>query len=105
MTGSYDVVTGALRSHAGTLGELAGELRAALEAVGGISLTDNAYGQIGAPAAAAVNALGRIGQDSLTAGVEALESAAGTMRDTAAAYERGDLAGAEQFFGTEDALS
>jgi|SRR6185503_13544759 hypothetical protein len=88
----YDL--SALTAHAGTLGRLATELRAVLDGVGSVELTDSAYGTTCRPAAVAINGLGKVGQQALAEGVTALESASTTMTATAEAYERQDEAGA-----------
>lgn len=99
MSESYEVVADALNRHARTLLELAGELRAALESAGAVSMTGNAYGQTGARFAGVANELAAEGKETLQAGVEALEAAGTTLRATAAAYEGQDATDAEQLAG------
>lgn len=99
MTSSFEVVTAALTRHARTLTELSCELSAALSAAGAVCITGNAYGQVGQRFAAAMEQLAKLGQQTLRDGVEALDTAGDIMRDTAAAYERGDTAGADRLAG------
>ena len=101
---SYEVVTDALTNHARTLAGLAGELRAALDLMAGVSMTGEAYGQVGAKAASAINALGTVGQDTLREGVEALESAASEIRETVATYEQQEAEGVDLYTNLDDAL-
>ena len=96
MSESYEVITAALTRHASTLMSLAGELRAAVEAAGAVSITGNAYGQSGARFAAAAEELAGEGKETLRAGVDALEAAATTLRATATAYETQDAAGLDR---------
>jgi uncharacterized protein YukE len=96
MNESYEVVTAALTRHSRTLAELAGELRAALEAAGSVSVTGTAYGQTAQRFAAAASDLASEGQETLRAGVDALEAAANTLRDTATAYQTQESDGRER---------
>ena len=104
MAESFEVVTAALTRHARTLTTLSGELNAALSAAGAVCVTGNAYGQIGQRFAAALEQLAKLGQETLRDGVAALDTAGETMRETAAAYERGDAAGADRLAGLESEL-
>jgi hypothetical protein len=88
-----------LTKHARTLADLAGELREALDLAGGVNLTGDAYGQTAARFATAIEQLARLGQEMLRDGVDALESTGTTIRETAAAYERDDSAGADRLAG------
>jgi hypothetical protein len=92
MDGSYEVVTAALENHARTIDGLARELRSALAEVAGVSLTGDAYGRIGQQAATAIQDLAKQNQETLQDGVDALDSAASTLRDTASGYERQETA-------------
>ena len=105
MAESFEVVTAALTRHASTLATLSGELSAALSAAGAVSVTGNAYGQVGQRFAAAIEQLAKLGQQTLRDGVEALDTAGDIVRDTAAAYERGDAAGADRLAGAGNELA
>jgi Excreted virulence factor EspC, type VII ESX diderm len=101
---SYEVVTDALTNHARTLSGLAGELRTVLDLLAGVSITAEAYGQVGRKAASAINALGTVGQDTLREGVAALESAATEVRETVATYEQQEAEGVDLYTNLDDAL-
>jgi hypothetical protein len=105
MTDSYQVATAALSSHAQTLHELAGDLRAALDIVGSVTMTDDAYGRVGRPFATAVEQLCGSGQDTLRAGIDALEWAATTMNATASAYDQQEAAVAAGLDGISGELA
>jgi hypothetical protein len=92
MAESYEVVTSSLTNHVRALTDLAGELNSALIA-GQVTVTGDAYGQTGARFATALNDVARAGQDTLRAGIDALEKAAATMRATVTAYQQQDEAG------------
>jgi uncharacterized protein YukE len=105
MAGSYEVATDALNNHARTLSGLAGELRSALDTASGVTMTADAYGQIGQRFAAAIDALGRAGQDALLDGVDALEAAMTALRDTVAEYDQQDQDGVGRLAGVGDPIA
>lgn len=102
--GGYGLVTDALTTHARTLSGLAGELRAVQNLMAGVSMTAGAYGEIGRRAAGAIDALGKVGQDTMREGVAALESAATELRATVATYAQEEADGADVYTRLDDAL-
>jgi hypothetical protein len=96
MADSFDVAAAALTQHARTLSRLADELRSALDEAGAVNMTPDAYGQTASRFATALDALARLGQETLRDGVEALENETTKVSETAAAYERHDEAEANR---------
>jgi hypothetical protein len=84
---SYEVDASALTGHARRLNGLADELRSVVDTVA-VSLPDDAFGETARPAAVALNGLGQIGQETVRAGVEGLESESSKVRNSAIAYEQ-----------------
>jgi hypothetical protein len=99
MDGSFEVVAAALTQHARTLSRLADELRAALDEAGAVNMTADAYGQTASRFATAIDALARLGQETLRDGVTALDNENTAVRETAEAYERHDAAEADRLAG------
>jgi hypothetical protein len=102
--GGYGVVADALTGHARTLSGLAGELRAVHDLMAGVSMTAEAYGEIGRRAANAIDALGGVGRQTMREGVAALESAATELRATVADYGRQEAEGVDLYTDLDDAL-
>jgi hypothetical protein len=99
MSDSFEVLAAALTQHARTVNRLADDLRAALDEAGAVNMTADAYGQTASRFATALDALARLGQETLRDGVTALENENATMHETALAYERHDTAGADRLAG------
>jgi hypothetical protein len=100
----YGVVTDALTNHARTLSGLADELRAVQDLMAGVSMTAEAYGEIGPRAASAIDALGQVGQDAMREGVAALESAAGELRASVVSYAQEEADGVDVYTRMDDVL-
>lgn len=96
MADAYEVITPSLTSHARGLADLSGDLSTALTAAD-VTVTNDAYGQAGAKLAAALTDVARKGQDTLRAGINALEQAAAAMRATVTAYEQQEKTGQNAF--------
>lgn len=96
MTGFYEVVTPALRTHAGTLtgvGDTVGEALTSAK----VSIARDAYGEIGARFAKALGDVGAAGQKALQSGTAGLDSAMKAVRATASQYDQQEQADATAF--------
>lgn len=103
MTQSYEVDTAALTSHARTLNALGDELRSALDGAS-VSLSGDAFGETGRQVAAALQAAGQAGQETIAAGVEGLDAATTDIQVTAVAYEQQETGAVNRFEAERDGL-
>jgi hypothetical protein len=93
--GSYRVLTPALTTHARTMSGLADQLRGAFDAAR-TGLGADAYGQTCQRFAAALDTLAEVARETLLSGVEALETEAANLRDTATEYAGQDARGSDR---------
>jgi hypothetical protein len=103
VTQSYEVDTAALTSHARTLNALGGELRSALDGAA-VSLSGDAFGETGRQVAAALQAAGQAGQETIAAGVQGLDAATTNIQATAVAYEQQETGAVDRFEAERDGL-
>jgi len=97
---SYEVATPALTTNARTLDDLAKALGDALTAAT-VTIAADAYGQPGARFAGALGSVGREGQNTIRAGIAALEAAAKGLRASAHDYDGMEDAGSDAFTDIE----
>ncbi len=95
--GSYAVDTAALAAHARNLNNLAGELRSVLAAERTVTVAGDVFGVTCQPFATALQALDQAGQDTLLAGVNAMDTTTTKVRNTATAYEDQENTTANRF--------
>jgi uncharacterized protein YukE len=96
MPDSYEVVTPALTTHAGSLTGLVDTVGEALAAAK-VSIAQDAYGEIGARFAKALGDVGGAGQKALQSGVDGLDSAMKAIRATATQYAKQEEETAKAF--------
>lgn len=104
LVGKVMVVTDTLADHVRTLSGLVGELRAVHDPVAGVSVTAEAYGEIGRRAANAIDVLGEVGRHTMRDGVAALESAATELRATVVTYGQQEAEGVNLYTDLDEAL-
>jgi excreted virulence factor EspC (type VII ESX diderm) len=103
VTQSYEVDTAALSSHARTLNALSGELRSAFDGAS-VSLSGDAFGEIGQQVAAVLQAAGQSGQETISAGVQGLDAATTNIQVTAITYEQQETGAIDRFEAERDGL-
>jgi len=96
VTQSYEVDTAALASHARRLNALSGELRSAFDGAS-VSLSGDAFGETCQQVAAALQAAGQAGQETISAGVQGLDAATTNIQVTATAYEQQETGALDRF--------
>lgn len=99
MAGSFEVAGEALRGHASAVAGLVDELQGAFNVAAQVRLTPDAYGETCEPATAMLNAAAEAAGGVLRAGIDALEQAAASLRDTATTYAEADSEQASRFTG------
>lgn len=103
MTQSYEVDTAALSSHARKLNALSGELQSAFDGAS-VSLSGDAFGETGRQVAAALQAAGDSGRETIAAGVQGLDAATTNIRVTAIAYEQQETGAIDRFEAEQGGL-
>ena len=103
MTQSYEVDTAALAGHARTLNALSAELQSAFDGAS-VSLSGDAFGETGRQVAAALQAAGQSGQETISAGVQGLDAATTNIQVTAVAYEQQETGAIDRFEAERDGL-
>lgn len=100
----YQVLTGELDAHAGTLDTLTDRLRTSVDAARQVTMNDSAYGVICQPFAQLLQPFEELGVRTLSQGVDALTDTARKIRDTSAGYATADTTEAGRYQGMQGQL-
>ncbi|MCP2169352.1 type VII secretion target [Goodfellowiella coeruleoviolacea] len=87
MTDGYELVSGGLEEHGGQLDGLVDRLRQAVDAAKQVSMPTDAYGIVCQPFRMMLDPVEQFGINALQKAVEAMESTAKGIRDTARTYQ------------------
>jgi hypothetical protein len=99
MADGFKLVGEGLRGHAGQLDGITDRLRQTVDAANQVSMPTDAYGIICQPFRMLLDPVEKYGIDALTKAVEAMETVAQGVRQTAEQYESTDESNASTFRG------
>jgi Excreted virulence factor EspC, type VII ESX diderm len=97
MADGYEVLTAELDAHAGRVDGLADRMRTAVDAARTVSMNDDAFGVICQPFAMLLHPFEQLGVNALSKAAETVTENAGTLRDTARAYDTQESAETARF--------